>query len=105
MFLAVVVNILVQCLQVLSRTVSTDNRCLHKGCKLTKGLCATELLEILKRHFEEDFGSQNYLLIMQWNVLYDKKDIGADNWKYRKADVCDYANLIQPDVSKDAFRF
>lgn len=105
MFLAVVVNILVQCLQVLSKTTSTDNRCLHKGCKLTKGLHATELLEILKRHFEEDFGSQNYLLIMQWNVLYDKKDIGADNWKYRKADVCDYANLIQPDVSKDAFRF
>ena len=105
MFLAVVVNILVQCLQVLSRTISTDNRCLHKGCKLTKGLYATELLEILKRHFEEDFGSQNYLLIMQWNVLYDKKDIGADNCKYRKADVCDYANLIQPDVSKDAFRF
>lgn len=103
MFLAVVVNILVQCLQILSRTISTDNRCLHKGCKLTKGLYATELLEILKRHFEEDFGSQNYLLIMQWNVLYDKKDIGADNWKYRKADVCDYANLIQPDVSKDAF--
>ena len=105
MFLVVVVNILVQWLQVLSRKISTDNHCLHKGCELTKGLHANKLLEILKIHFGEEFGPQNYLLIMQWNVLYDKKDIGADNWKYRKADVCDYINRIQPDVSKDAFLF
>lgn len=50
----------------------------------------------LKSSNGNDF--DDVITVLQWNILYDKYDIGLDSWVHRKKHVCNYIKEIKPEI-------
>jgi len=77
---------------------ANDAVCLHKGCHLSGGMYQKNVDAAIASLVRNQYEKDNLITVLQWNILYDKYDIGLDSWKYRKQDVCNLINKIKPTV-------